>query len=152
MRFAVVAVCVGALGVAALSCLPVTPANLPPPLRALPESAQLLVLVVLPWVVLLIAAFLGATAVRGRADPARYRIVVAEGQLRFPLWSGAAKVVPVSGVVSIGVNAGGDHVVILTQGERYLLPWYVLPKGKTLQGLAAEVGAAVAGASSEAAG
>ena len=73
-RFGGLALLLGGLGVAVLF-IPGTIENLPPQLRTLPEATQRLLLVVLPWAVLLIAAVLGGLAVRV-ASSISFRIVV----------------------------------------------------------------------------
>jgi len=140
-RYGVLAFLLGALAIAVM-CLPITIENVPPQFRALPAETRRFLIVVVPWMVLLIAVVLGAVAVR-IARSAAFRVVVEEDLLRFPLRTGGAKVLQLRDVVAIECNAAGDHMVILTKGHRYLLPWYVMPRGKSPGQVAEEVAGAV---------
>jgi hypothetical protein len=95
--------------------------------------------------VLLGGVVLGAVAVRVARSTA-FRIVVEENELRFPLRTGGAKVIALRDGVSIECNTAGDHMVILAKGERFLLPWYVMPRGRAPREIVADVAGAVASA------
>jgi hypothetical protein len=140
-RFAGLALLLGALAVTAM-CLPINVDNVPPQFRMLPVETRRWLILVVPWAVLLIAAALGAVAIRV-ARSTSFRIVVENGLLRFPLRTGRTTELRLSDVASIGCNAAGDHLVILAKSNRYLLPWYVMPPGKSPREVAQEISTAL---------